>query len=49
MEIIQKHMQSHLLITIFVIPKSMISFHTSWINWFTSLPLLKPTGDYSIA
>jgi hypothetical protein len=34
---------------IFATQKSTISFRTSWINWFTLLPLLKPTGDYSIA
>jgi len=48
-EIIQKHMLSHPFITIFVTPKSMISFRMLWVNLFTTLPLLKPTGDYSIA
>ena len=48
-EIIHKHIPSHPFITIFVTAKSTISFRVLWINLFTTLPSLKPTGDYSIA
>jgi len=41
--------QAHPIITIFVEPKSTISFRALWKNLFTSLHLLKPTGDYSVA
>jgi len=48
-EIINKHIPSHPFITIFVTPKSTILFRALWINLCTTQPLLKPTGDYSIA
>jgi hypothetical protein len=40
---------AHHFITIFVEPKSTISFRALWKNLFTLQPLSKPTGDYLIA
>ena len=48
-EIFKEHISSHPFITIFVEPKSTISFRALWKNLFTSQLLSKPTGDYSIA